>query len=473
MARDRVAAAPQKRSPAPDEAAQAAALKLAKEVYGEAWTAAKAPGQKRELAQKLLHGADESENDPTSRYILLKLARDAATQATDGLLAFEAIDKMAEQFQVDDVQMKMNVLTAFSKRAKSAADHKSIGDQAAGLIDGAIASDNVDLAVKLCDLALPEARAARDPDLLREVKSRSEQCRVLAKACLEMKEAAAVLDKKPDDALANLTVGKYYCFQIGNWEKGLPMLALGQDQTLKAVAAQEIAGVTKSDEQVKVGDAWWNLGEKEQGKVQLNLRGRANYWYQQALPQLSGLAKAKLEKRIKEYEAASEGTEATAAVKRAPKYLPGLVAQYYNDTRFMQVAKARLDATIDFSWSVNAPDPAVNPQNYSVRWVGYVKAPRAGRYVIHARGHYDYQVMIDNALVIANQVTNRRVSNQQAEVNLTAGYHPLSVQFVHGIGLANISLGWQPPGDMISAAIPPQNLFHDQRQEQAAGLGGR
>ena len=34
---------------------------------------------------------------------------------------------------------------------------------------------------------------------------------------------------------ANLTVGKYYCFQKGDWEKGLPMLALGQDETLKAL----------------------------------------------------------------------------------------------------------------------------------------------------------------------------------------------------------------------------------------------
>ena len=53
-------------------------------------------------------------------------------------------------------------MTTFSKRAKSPADHKSIGEQAAGLIDGAIAHDNIDLAVKLCELALPEARASRD-----------------------------------------------------------------------------------------------------------------------------------------------------------------------------------------------------------------------------------------------------------------------------------------------------------------------
>ena len=55
----------QKKSPLPDEAAQAKALKLAKEVYGEEWTAAKTPSQKRELGDRNSStAADESENDP-------------------------------------------------------------------------------------------------------------------------------------------------------------------------------------------------------------------------------------------------------------------------------------------------------------------------------------------------------------------------------------------------------------------------
>ena len=322
-----IVSAPQKKLPAPDEAAQAQARKLAKEVYGGDWTAAKTASQKRDLAQKILHAADDSENDPAGRYILLDLARDAATRATDGLLAFEAIDKMAEQFLVDDVELKMNVLATFTKRAKLPADHKAIAEQAAGLVDGAIAHDSLDLALKLCELAIPEARAARETDLLREINARLEQCKVLGKAYHEMQEAVAVLDKTPDDPQANLTVGKYCCFQKGDWEKGLPMLALGQDEGLKAVAGQEIGGLTKAEDQLKVGDAWWDLAEKEHGRIQVSLRGRANFWYQQALPELSGMAKARLEKRIKEYEGVSAGsgekkTEGSAGTKRGQSIFP-------------------------------------------------------------------------------------------------------------------------------------------------------
>ena len=306
---------------------------------------------------------------------------------------------MAEQFAVDDVEMKTNVLATFSKRAKSPADHKAIGDQAAGLIDGAIAHDNIDLAVKLCELALPEARASRDADLLREVNARIEQCKVLGKAYREMKEAAAVLDKTPDDPQANLTVGKYYCFQKGDWEKGLPMLALGQDETLKAVAAQEIAGPAKPDDQMKVGDAWWDLAEKEHGQLQATFRSRANYWYQQALPELSGLAKAKLEKRIKECEAASGASEEKKAEVPARRKTAGEISSrpgrpILQRPHFRAAghgprgcqARLRLELTM-------RPDVNVNAQNYSVRWLGYLNVPKTGRYVIHARGHHDCQVM--------------------------------------------------------------------------------
>jgi hypothetical protein len=469
-----IATTPQKKLPVPDQGAQAKSHALAKEVYGGDWAAAKSFGQKKELAQKLLKGADESENDPAGRYVLLQLARDIGTQVTDGGLAFTAIDKMAEDYQVDDVEMKLAVLTAFSKRTKLQGDHKALAEQAVGMVDATIAHDKIDLAVKLCELALPEARAAHDQDLLHEVNARTEQCKALARAYREMLEAAAVLDARPDDAQANLTVGKYYCLQKGDWEKGLPMLALGQDEALKAVAGQEIASVVKSADRVKVGDAWWDLADKAQGAAQATLRNRAAYWYQQALSEQSGLAKARLEKRIRDAESGVVGTadKKTEGVvpKRPGRYLPGLVAQYYNDLNLVQRAKARLDAKLDFDWGNDSPDPLVHAENFGSIWLGYIKAPKTGHYVIHARSQHDSQVLIDNAVVITNQLKTAHACDQQAEINLMAGYHVLLVRFVHGSGPAYAHLGWQPPGETNWVAIPAQNLFHDQRQEQTAGI---
>ena len=83
----------------------------------------------------------------------------------------------------------------------------------------------------------------------------------------------ATLKEKPGDTEANLTVGKYECFSKGKWDKGLPMLAKSNDDTLKSLAARDIAGADSSTEQMKLGDAWWNISKE-----------RANYWYDMALP---------------------------------------------------------------------------------------------------------------------------------------------------------------------------------------------
>jgi hypothetical protein len=76
------------------------------------------------------------------------------------------------------------------------------------------------------------------------------------------------------------------------------MLALGKDEALKLVAKQELEGVASSTEQAKLGDGWWNLAENGEGATKKQMQARAGYWYQKALPSLSGIMKDKVEKRI-------------------------------------------------------------------------------------------------------------------------------------------------------------------------------
>ena len=102
--------------------------------------------------------------------------------------------------------------------------------------------------------------------------------------------------------------------------------------------------------------------KRSTARLQATLRGRANYWYQQALPELSGLAKAKLEKRIKEYEAAAEAaeekkTEGSAAESGRRNIFPAWLPNTTTTPAFMPEAKARVDATLDFDWANNPPDP--------------------------------------------------------------------------------------------------------------------
>jgi len=177
----------EKKLPIPNAEAQAEATKLIKEVYGEEYASAKSAEQMKALAKKLIQKASASKDDPTSQFVLLKIARDAATQATDGQIAFQAIDNMAESFQINPLEMKAVVLTALSKKARAAMEHESIAEHATKLLEQATASDEFDLARQSGDLLLAEARKARDPQLLRTARERIAQVQALTEAYKEVK----------------------------------------------------------------------------------------------------------------------------------------------------------------------------------------------------------------------------------------------------------------------------------------------
>ena len=77
-----------------------------------------------------------------------------------------------------------------------------------------------------------------------------------------------------------------------------PDAGVGRRPALKDLAVKELKGLTDATEQAKLGDAWWDLGEKKNGLAKKNIQGHAASWYQQALPGLTGLVKEKVEKRL-------------------------------------------------------------------------------------------------------------------------------------------------------------------------------
>ena len=287
-----------KKTSVPADTAQAEATKLIKEVYGDEWAKAKTAAEKQALSKKLLGKANDSKDDPASQFVLLRLARDIATQASDGQTAFQAIDAMAEAFQIDALEMKSVVLTKFATAAQKPAQHKPIAEEALKLVDQAVSQDNFKVADDLGKLALSEAEKAHEKELVAQTEVRIVEVAELAKAYEIVKAARTTLEKTPDDPDANLVVGKYLCFVKGDWDKGLPMLALGKDEALKLVAKQDVQGAATSNEQARLGDGWWNFAEKQEGTAKKSIQARAGYWYRKALPGLSGIMKDKVEKRL-------------------------------------------------------------------------------------------------------------------------------------------------------------------------------
>lgn len=289
--------AAEERKPIPSAESQQKALELIKEVYGQEWEQAKTPEQKAALAQKLL-GKSREATDEVNRFVLLRVAKDVAVQAGDVYIAFRAIDETTNEFEVDRFTAKVSALLEAAKVATISDHHKAIATEARTLIEDAVTEDEFDTAKQLYEVAVAAARSAHEWDLTKQIVTRTKEVEEIANEYSAIRDAIMTLKSHPVDPEANLAVGKYHCFIKGNWEHGLPMLALGYDEKLRELAVTELRGSSDADEQVALGDGWWKVASASEELAKKQLEERAAHWYRKAIPGLSGLDKDKVEKRL-------------------------------------------------------------------------------------------------------------------------------------------------------------------------------
>ena len=93
-------------------------------------------------------------------------------QLGDGETAYQAIDAMADTFEIDALKMKMTALTNFASVAQKLPQHKTIAEEALKLVDQAVSRDNFTLANDLGKLGVAEARKALDKKLVGKLRVR-------------------------------------------------------------------------------------------------------------------------------------------------------------------------------------------------------------------------------------------------------------------------------------------------------------
>ena len=286
--------------PVPEAARMEEALSLVREVFAEEYAAAKTSEQKASLAKKILQTATTDEHDPTNRYALLRVARDIAAMAGDAETALKATDQLDQRYRVDAVAMKATVLAKVADKVRLPDDHKRFLPLLGEAFEEAVAAERYGLARELGELAVASAAKTRDPKARNAVTGKLKELEQLETEFAKIKDALAVLEEKPIDPDANTAVGKYRCFFRGDWENGLPNLALGSDEELRKLAERELVAPSSTADQVKVADGWWAAAAREDSITKEKMQGRAGYWYKRALPGLEGFAKLKVEKRLKQ-----------------------------------------------------------------------------------------------------------------------------------------------------------------------------
>jgi hypothetical protein len=314
----------QERQPIPDDAAQKAAFDLIAEVYKADFDAAKTPVQKFELATRLMQVGIATNVDIAGQFVLLRIARDIAAENGDLDTALDAIDQFDSRFECDRYSLQLDAASTAAKATKTPADHAALAATLVSVIDDAINSDRYDDAKVLAELALGCARQARDRIRTQQLAAKVKDIDEIQVESVKVQAALKVLAERPADPDSNFAVGRFLCLVKGDWQRGIPMLALGSDDDFKSAAVLELEDTPNA---LRIGDAWWSIAERVEGTPKTRAQGYAGKWYRKALRNLSGLNKTRVERIVASIPPEDDWIDLTAKIEVKRDTLAGTWAK--------------------------------------------------------------------------------------------------------------------------------------------------
>lgn len=260
------------------------------------------PSGKAVLAAKLLKQGLETKDDPVYCYVLLAEARDMALAAGDAKLLKSAVDSLARSYQIEPLEELTRVLTESIDQPMPAAVRKSLAHLALDQAQQALQQDLYDAALRLAKTGEALARKARELVTARQAETLAASVPWRKQQYDLAQQAEKALLRDPENAKANLMLGTYHTLLKEDWAKGLPLLAKGNDPTLKELAAAELAADRDSavTDMVKLGDRWKAAADSVDSNLRGAARRRAIFWYERALPQLSGFSKTRVERLLED-----------------------------------------------------------------------------------------------------------------------------------------------------------------------------
>ncbi|MGN9844019.1 PA14 domain-containing protein [Nonomuraea sp. H19] len=135
----------------------------------------------------------------------------------------------------------------------------------------------------------------------------------------------------------------------------------------------------------------------------------------------------------------------------------GLSATYFDNADLTAPKVTRIDPGVNFDWGMNAPDPAVSPDTFSVRWTGKVIADRADTYTFITTSDDGVRLWVDGTLLV-NNWTDHSKRDDSGQIALTAGAHDIKMEFYDSGYDAIAQLHWSSP-NLPRQTIPAAKLI--------------
>lgn len=229
------------------------------------------------LVKKLIDSAADPASNPAERLASLKEAATVALSCGDLKSALFCNDQIASIFKVNEPEANLALLTSASKMPRSLGMGHDIGDAALVVSRQSRDAGDYDISLHAADLA-EQMYGPLSEDAL-PAKARKRELRDLQQQYAKIAPVMKKLNEAPNDPDANGKAGKFFCFTMGNYARGLPMLAKSADAALKALADMEATPPADTDGQFKLGDDWWDQATHETAALSTGCKERAGFWY--------------------------------------------------------------------------------------------------------------------------------------------------------------------------------------------------
>jgi hypothetical protein len=142
---------------------------------------------------------------------------------------------------------------------------------------------------------------------------------------------------------------------------------------------------------------------------------------------------------------------APTAIPLPASQSPWQAAYFSNPSLRGQPALVRQDPAIDFDWKLDAPDPALPADRFSVRWQS-TQTFAGGRYRFNTYTDDGLRLWVDGELVIESWRPMR--GRRSALVDLAAGAHDLALEYFENTEAALARLSWTRVGAAPAAGAP-------------------
>jgi predicted phage baseplate assembly protein len=136
----------------------------------------------------------------------------------------------------------------------------------------------------------------------------------------------------------------------------------------------------------------------------------------------------------------------------------GLYAEYFDNADLMNRKVTRIDPQVKFDWDGGSPDPAIQPDNFSVRWTGSVKSPSTGTFTFYTSSDDGVRLWIDDQPII-NNWTDHAETKDSGTIQLEGGrLYSICMEYYQRGGAAVIKLSWSGPSQP-KEIIPSNRLY--------------